>query len=108
MAYVPENLDQALSIMARYDLTIIAGRTDVMVRHARYSGLSPALPHNPICIGKIPELAGIERSDGRITVGSTTTLSNIAASPHIPPAMKDVLSDFASPAIRSAVRRPGR
>ncbi len=98
---IPETLEHALFLMAKYDLLPVAGGTDVMVRYKRWKNLVPSLPLPPIFIGHLEELKGIERKEDYIVIKSATSLSDIEKSQVIPSILKEAVSQMAAPAVRN-------
>ncbi len=77
--YTPKTLTEALTIRdtERADALPVAGGTDVMVwRHNE----PDARPGAYLSLWGVPELRHIEKHDGHITIGATTTFADIARS----------------------------
>lgn len=76
----PGSLAEAVSLLAAHgaDARVLAGGTDLIIR-LRDGSLTPALV---VDVKRIPELRpGIRQEDGRLVIGATTTMTEIAASP---------------------------
>lgn len=100
-AYKPENLNEALKIIASEKCTIFAGGTDLMVKRRQWAGLEPEFNLPVLFIGHLKELKSIDIKDGCITIGSTCTLTSILENNSVPPYIKRPVFDMASPSIRN-------
>jgi carbon-monoxide dehydrogenase medium subunit len=76
---VPEQLDQALTMIAAAggDRAALGGGTNLVVE-MRASGKGPAAL---ISVGRLPGLRGIRIADGTVTIGASTTVSDILRHP---------------------------
>ena len=97
----PADLAQALRIMADTKVTVLAGGTDLMVRHKTWSGVVPHFEHPVLLIGHLPELQGIEIRDQRLVIGAAVTLGAILEHPLVPDHIKSPIAQMASPPIRN-------
>lgn len=74
---VPEKLDQALGMISKAkaanDFAPLGGGTNLIVE-MRAKGVGPA---TLVSVGQIPGLRGIEIADGTVTIGASTTVSDI-------------------------------
>src|SRR5512141_1105676 len=76
----PASLDEAVALLAERgpDARVLAGGTDLIIR-LRDGSLAPSLV---VDIKRIPELApGIRVVDGRLVIGATTVMTDIARHP---------------------------
>lgn len=97
----PSDLAQALRIIADTKPTVLAGGTDLMVRHKTWSGVVPHFDRPVVLIGHLPELQGIEIRDERLFIGSAVTLAAILEHPLVPEHIKSPIAQMASPPIRN-------
>lgn len=97
----PFDLADALRMIASEPTLVLAGGTDLMVRHKTWSGVTPEFGRPVIFINHLPELKGITVAKDRLVIGSTTTLADILAHPTVPDHIKRPLTEMASPPIRN-------
>ncbi|MDF2503353.1 FAD binding domain-containing protein [Clostridium sp.] len=107
VTYMPENLQEALEIIDKDEVIILAGGTDLMVRRKSPSGLIPKFDKNTLFVNNIEELKNITKDDNYINIGSGCTLSKISDNSIIPDYVKEVIWDFASLGIRNAATMVG-
>ncbi|UZW14613.1 FAD binding domain-containing protein [Clostridium pasteurianum] len=107
ITYMPENLQEALKILDKDEVIILAGGTDLMVRRKSPSGLIPRFDKNTLFINNIKELKNIYKDDNYLNIGAGCTLSQISNNDIIPDYIKTVISDFASLGIRNAATMVG-
>ena len=86
----PDTLQEALRM--RSGKVPLAGGTDLMVREVNKEFLY---------IGHLPELKGIRALEGKIIIGSATTLDEIVCSKIVPEVLKQGVKVMASPGIRN-------
>jgi len=69
--YAPQSLDEAIQLLGEHaeDGKVLAGGHSLIPMMK----LRLATPSALIDIGRIPELRGINRSNGTVTIGATTT-----------------------------------
>lgn len=72
---VPQSIDEALKLLSRYgpDCRILAGGTDLLVRMKQRL----ATPAHLISLKALPELTGIEESEGVLRIGAAARLNDI-------------------------------
>lgn len=105
--FVPTSLDEALDILATNDCYIMAGGTDLMVQKHVYSGLLPRFDKDVIYINDLKELNFVrEESDG-LHIGATTKYIDILKSEYLPPLLRDIILEIASPNIRNMATLAG-
>ena len=92
----PANLAEALDILDKRTVRIIAGGTDLMVQNARGTGVSPKFSNPLLFISHLPVLKKIEVSNKYIKIGSCVTLSELLDSNVIPKTFKLAISQMAS------------
>lgn len=100
-AWRPLNLEEALYLRASRATTVLAGGTDLLVRHRRWSGLPPTLPAPALMVGHLPELKEITIHDSILRIGACCTLAEILDHDAIPRHIKLPLATMASPSIRN-------
>ncbi len=99
--YRPLNLNEALQIINSEDTILLAGGTDLMVRHRSWNGTLPRFERPVLLIGNLGELIGIEIKDNKLLIGAGTTLAAIISHPGIPEYIKIPLGQMASPPVRN-------
>jgi CO/xanthine dehydrogenase FAD-binding subunit len=99
--YHPISLSDALDFLDSYDATVFAGGTDLMVKHRRFSGLTPSLNKPVLFISHLKAMHGIQVNDGILTIRAATTLTDLLSAPQVPTFIKAVLSELASVSIRN-------
>src|ERR1039457_1616993 len=74
-----ETIAEACSVLAKHgsDVTILAGGTDVLIELRRGTTKAPKVV---LDISGVPELGGIEETDGSITIKPLTTHTELARS----------------------------
>ncbi len=103
----PNNLDEALKVMADGDVTVLCGGTDLALQTD--SGLRK-YASTLINIRRIDGLAEIDASDGKIRIGALTTVSEIKKDQMInelAPVLVAAADQFASDQIRNAASLGG-
>ncbi len=73
---VPRSLEEAARVAAEGPTTLLAGGTDLMPQSQGGMGLRPTLMN----VRRLGERAGIERSEGRIRLGATATVTEVLES----------------------------
>ncbi|AGK95496.1 FAD binding domain-containing protein [Clostridium pasteurianum] len=107
ITYMPEDLQEALEILDKDEVIILAGGTDLMVRRKNSSGLIPRFDKDTLFVNNLKELKNIYKDDSYINIGAGCTLSQISDNSIIPDYIKIVISDFASLGIRNAATMVG-
>lgn len=90
----PPTLAGALHIRGEREVLPVAGATDLMVG-------DPAVHEEVLFLDHLRELREITGTDHGMEIGAAATLSQLSAAPAAPDALKAVISEFASPAIRN-------
>lgn len=98
--YHPTTLSEALEIMATTPMVVMAGGTDLMVRHRNWSTLAPKLSLPTIFVSGIEALQYVVSKGHKVHIGATATLDAILAHDMTPRLLKEAISLMASPAIR--------
>lgn len=107
VTYIPENLKEALEILDKDEVIILAGGTDLMVRRKSPTGLIPRFDKNTLFINNLKEIKNVYKDNNYLNIGSACTLSQISSSNVVPDYIKTVLSDFASLGIRNVATMAG-
>ena len=100
-AFRPLSLADALGIAADHAVIPLAGGTDLMVQRRRVAGLTPDFDEPVLFIGHLQELNRISRDASRLTIGACCTYSRLLAHPWVPTALKRVMEEIGSPAIKN-------
>lgn len=100
-AYKPNNLKEALELLAFNDCIIFAGGTDLMVKGKRWPGLAPSFEKPVMFISQLQELREVTEDNGILTIGAACTLSELVDNELIPEHFKTVFRQMASPGIRN-------
>lgn len=98
--YHPTTLSEALEIMATTPMVVMAGGTDLMVRHRNWSTLAPKLSLPTVFVSGIDALHYVTSKNHKIHIGATTTLEAVLSHDMTPGLLKEAISLMASPAIR--------
>jgi len=96
----PPTLAAALQIRGERAALPVAGGTDLMVG-------DPAGHEEVLFLDHLRELQEITETDHGLEIGAAATLSELSAAVAVPDALKAVLSEFASPAIRNRATMGG-
>ena len=101
--YMPDTLDEALSIMASEDVIVLAGGSDLMVSGFNGTGVDSTFNKSVMIISPLKELKGItKREDGSVIIGSLTTSREIASSNLVHPLVRDAASRMGAVALRNS------
>ncbi len=97
--HVPRTLAEAASLLADSPTpaALVGGGTDLFPKMKRRQ----VAPATVISLAAIPELRGISAASGECTIGASTLLAEVAASPEVPTALAAAAADVASPQIRN-------
>lgn len=101
-AYRPQNLREALQIRNSEKTVVLAGGTDLMVKHRVGSGVIPQFEHPVLFIGHLSELQGINIDNNMMRIGSGCTLANIISDIRLPEYIRYPVSKMASPPVRNS------
>ncbi|MBN2557295.1 MAG: FAD binding domain-containing protein [Clostridia bacterium] len=99
-SYIPKSYGEALDILSKGDLTIMAGGTDLMVKKRNRAGLLPSFQKDVLFLSGIKELSYINKENSSVRIGSMTTLEEILYSKQIPSLLREAAAIMASPGIR--------
>ncbi len=101
--YMPDTLDEALSIMASEDVIVLAGGSDLMVSGFNGTGVDPTFNKSVMIISPLKELKRItKREDGSVVIGALTTSREIASSELVHPLVRDAASRMGAVALRNS------
>ncbi|MGN1163770.1 MAG: FAD binding domain-containing protein, partial [Candidatus Ornithospirochaeta sp.] len=101
--YLPESLEEALSIMAETGALPLAGGSDLMVSGANGTGVDPTFSRPVVIITGLKELSGISvNEDGWTEIGALTTSREIAESDLCHPLLRDAASHMGAVALRNS------
>lgn len=95
---IPVTYEQVLEFINDYNLTIISGGTDLMVK---YKSKVPKFENDIIFVGDINELNFVKVKDGFIYIGSNVRLNELLNYEEVPNILKEAIKEIGSPAIRN-------
>jgi len=105
--WIPKSLNEALYIRHNYDCNIVAGGTDMLVKHKQPAGVKIGFRSSILYLSHISELDSIQIKDKYLCIGAITPLEKILHHPNTPNLLKKVIREMASPAIRHTATLPG-
>ncbi len=97
----PATLAEALARLAESRCTVLAGGTDLLVRHRTAAGALPDLSGDVLLVGRLDALRGIARDGGALRVGAAATFAELLESPLVPDLWKEPFASVGSPAVRN-------
>ena len=101
--FMPDNLQEALEIMDRYDVIPLAGGSDLMVSGFAGTGVTATFPKSVMFLANINEMRGItKREDGSVVIGALSTSREIASSELVHPLIRDAASRMGAIALRNS------
>lgn len=101
--YLPENLQEALSIMAETGAMPLAGGSDLMVSGANGTGVDPTFSRPVVIISGLKELSGIRiNEDGWTEIGALSTSREIAESELCHPLLRSAAASMGAVALRNS------
>lgn len=101
-SYWPENLEEALDLMADHHLIPLAGGTDLMIRARHWQGARRNFKRDVILISHLKGLKVLEENEAFYTIGAGVTQAEVLKCSFLPDYIKEVVSLMATPAIRNA------
>lgn len=105
-SYIPNNLDEALKLLAKKESLIFAGGSDIMIKKKNWTG--DIKSDKPVVfISNIKELNEIKLIENKLYIGAAATCNDIMESEIVPDYIKDVMATMASPAIRNTATLGG-
>ncbi len=105
--YIPETLVQALEFKNKYNATIIAGGTDIMVQKRNWAETPAKFPNKVMYIANLNELNYIKKIDNHLHIGAVTPISDVLEFTDTPKILKDAIEIMASPALRNCATIAG-
>ena len=100
--YIPETLEEALTLRMNEHAVPLAGGSDIMVQHRKGMGIAPDLDKPVMIISNLQELKGISRrDDGYIEIRALETPASIAASELVPWHVRQAASRMGAIALRN-------
>ena len=99
--FIPTSKQEALAILAKGNVQILAGGTDLMVQCRSKSEMPIAFTKNILYTSFLDELKYIKQEDNNLIIGAGMTLNDVLNHPLCPPLLKELLTQMASPAIRN-------
>ena len=106
-AFHPATLGEALRIREHSGAVPFAGGTDLMVKLGRGTGVLPAFQGPVLFLDGCGELKTLAERDGTVEAGSMVTLSALARSPIVPPALREIVLQMAAPGLRNVATMGG-
>lgn len=106
-SYYPTSYDQALELLSKEQLMIVAGGTDLMVRRRNWSQLAPKFDRNVMFVAGLEELNYVDRQGSNVHIGAGVTLEDIRDHFHTPELLIEAIEIMASPAIRHTATLAG-
>ena len=101
--YIPETLQEALEILHREDVIILAGGSDLMVSHKNEPSLIPEFEKSVMIIRNLNELKGIRiNSNGECEIGALCTSNEIAESTIVPWHLRQAASRMGAVGLRNS------
>ena len=99
-SFIPSTYNEALELLDKNEMILMAGGTDLMVKKRNWAGLSPIFDKDVLFISELKELKYIKKKGGFIHIGAMTTLEEILTHKDIPEILKKTILLMASPGIR--------
>ena len=101
----PAGLDELLSLRSGHGGTILAGGTDLMVRHRKGAGIPVSFETRAagsvLCIDRCEELKVIHTHPGHIDIGAGATMAAVIDHPDVDGSLKDILLQIGAPGLRN-------
>jgi CO/xanthine dehydrogenase FAD-binding subunit len=106
-SYLPLTLEECLEILAKHDVKIVAGGTDMLIQNRSHTSMSIGFKSDVIYISNINELKRIYEDDMFVYIGSCCSLEMIMENELVPSLLRDTILEMASPAIRHTATLAG-
>jgi len=97
---IPGTLNETLQLLSSDKFRIVAGGTDMLVKHHNLSTLPINFKDNVIYIANLEELKGISDDEDYLYIGACEPLEAVMEHPLVPNLLKETIHEMASPAIR--------
>lgn len=107
IAYRPETTAQAVEYLARGDVAIFAGGTDIMVGDKPVCRSFKGEPSGMLFIDAIDELKTLSDNSKTITVGAGLSLTEIENDHRVPKLLRDSILQVAAPGVRNCATMGG-
>lgn len=107
MVEVVTSYNEILDKLYQNPCMLLAGGTDLMVKHRRDAQLTPDLDEHVLLIHQCSELQYVIEDVQGIHIGSLTRLEDLLTHPLIPQILKDAIAEMASVAIRNVATLGG-
>lgn len=103
MCYMPQSLQEALTLMDEKDAIALAGGSDLMVSGANGTGVDPTFSRPVVIISNLKEMKGIRKLDnGWTEIGALTTSREIAESELVHPLVRSAAAGMGAVALRNS------
>ncbi|QFU22741.1 FAD binding domain-containing protein [Shewanella eurypsychrophilus] len=107
IAYRPETTAQAVEYLARGDVAIFAGGTDIMVGDKPVCRSFKGEPSAMLFIDAIDELKTLSDNSKTITVGAGLSLTELENDHRVPKLLRDSILQVAAPGVRNCATMGG-
>ncbi len=97
---IANTLKEALIALEKYDCSIVAGGSDIMLQKRNVAGQLPKFSNDVLFISNIDELHYERKEDDGLHIGATITLEEILHNDLTPTVLKECISELASANIR--------
>lgn len=97
----PLSLSEALYMRQGADTVLMAGGTDLMVKHRAPAGARPSFTKDVVLIGHLKELGYLKVYDDVARIGAAVPLAMIIQDASVPGYVKEPLMSIGSPSIRN-------
>ena len=104
---IAHTLNDAIEALAKYDCSIVAGGSDIMLQKRNTAGELPKFEKDVLFIANIEELHKEYADDEGLHIGATMTLEEILRHELTPNILKECLKELASSNIRHFATLPG-
>ncbi len=103
----PTTLEEALHYLKKETCHIVAGGTDLWVKHRNWANTPPKFKRNLLYVAHLEALKGIKKENNILSIGALTPYETILNHPATPDILKACLMELASPAIRHVATLAG-
>ncbi len=97
---IANTLKEALIALEKYDCSIVAGGSDIMLQKRNVAGQLPKFSNDVLFISNIDELHYERKEDDGLHIGATITLEEVLHNDLTPTVLKECISELASANIR--------
>lgn len=98
--YIPYSLNEALDILSKNDVYIVAGGSDMMVVKKNTAGLLPRFDKDVMYLSHVQEIKKIYKDKEGVHIGAGATLDEISHNKEVPSLLRKCISEVASINIR--------